>query len=598
MRILRISTAILMAALLLAGCQTHLLSPDRADENPADIAAPAGRGGDAPIEQVILHLYTLGPSYTEMSIHRILDEWSEDEVTYDSFANAYDPLPAGSFVSDAWGWQAIDITDLVQGWVSGDAPNHGLLIRHAEVDMPRATYASKDRADLHPYIEVHYAEALGFDMVQLEILEDAFVWQAYPASNFGDLGLLYSGRKPNWEFTKETLLRFETPEGPEEPLLCALGDRVWFDEDGDGLQYFPPSLAHTVKRGVMEPGIAGVAVKLLDCDDNVLAATVTDDAGEYWFTDLPAGDYRIKVSPGSGYNFSPQDVGDDALDSDVDPLTGLSHCVTLVDGEINGSVDCGLTMEVQEEPAALGDYVWYDTNLDGIQDPGESGFAGVPVILLDCAGNALAEMVTGDDGAYLFDGLAPGDYMIEVVPDHYTMVTAMDQGGDDTLDSDIDPRTFRSPCVSLASGEFNDTVDAGLIGIDYPEDGAIGDRVWLDANMNGIQDDGGMGVSYVWVTLYDCNMTEIASVMTDYDGAYLFDPVPAGDYRIGVQLDEYFQLSPPNQGDDEALDSDVDPETGLTDCFALAAGEWNMDVDIGIVTELRGGAKQSDVEQN
>jgi len=596
MRTLRVSTAILTAALLLVGCQTQLFSPEGPADSPAGDDMLAPRGEDAPIERVILHLYTLGPSYTEMSFHRILDAWSEDDVTFDGFGDAYDPLPAGSFLADTWGWQEIDVTELVLSWVAGEALNHGLLIRHALSDMPRATYASKDRADLRPYVEVHYAETVGVDPLRLEILEDAFVWQAYPASNFGDLGLLYSGRKQHWEFTKQTLLRFETPEGPEEPERCALGDRVWLDEDGDGLQHFPPPLAGIDKRGALEPGIPGVAVKLLDCDGNVLDVTVTDDAGEYWFLELPPGDYRILVAPGTDYLFSPRDAGDDALDSDIDPQTGLSHCVTLVAGQVDDSVDCGLYIEQQEEPAGIGNHVWYDADMDGIQDPGEPGLGGILVKLLDCAGNFIDEMTSGDDGFYLFYGLAPGDYVIEVVPEHYTSVTLMDQGGDDALDSDIDPRTFRSHCVSLASGEYDDTVDAGLISIDFPTDGAIGDRVWLDENRNGIQDAGEIGVAYLWVTLYDCDLTEIDTAMTDQDGVYRFHPVPPGEYRIGVQPDDWFLLSPQNQGDDE-LDSDVDVQTGYTDCFSLGDAELNMSIDIGILGELRGGAKESAIEQ-
>jgi hypothetical protein len=60
-------------------------------------------------------------------------------------------------------------------------------------------------------------------------------------------------------------------------LLCdfapvSLGDRVWWDEDEDGLQ--DPG----------EPGIAGVTVRLYDADGVLVATTVTDADGRYLFT--------------------------------------------------------------------------------------------------------------------------------------------------------------------------------------------------------------------------------------------------------------------------------------------------------------------------
>jgi hypothetical protein len=586
MRNTRVITAVLMGILLLAGCQSTFLAPDEALVESGQSEAIGSRDGEAGIEQVILHLYTLGPSFTEMSLHHIQAEWSEGSVTYDSFAEAYVPAAAGGFLSDAWGWQAIDITDLVMAWVSGDLPNHGLLIRHAGADAPRATYASKDRADLHPYVEVHYAQDSSAEMVRLEILEDAFVWAAYPSSNFGDLGLLYSGRKPSWEFTKQTLLRFATPEGPQEPQYGAIGDRVWLDRNEDGLQYLPPPLASTHRRGGMEPGIPDILVTLRDCDGNILEETYTDAEGYYRFDMLPSGDYRIGVDPLQKYALTLADQGgDDTLDSDIDPATGQSHCVTIVGGQTDDSVDAGLYPVQEELPAGLGDRIWYDANMDGIQDPGEEGYGYVTVLLLDCDGDFLAETQSDHEGHYLFDGLVPGDYMIEVAPDHYTEITEMDQGGDDTLDSDIDPRTFRSPCISLAAGELNDTVDAGLVNIDYPTDGAIGDRVWLDDNGNGIQDAQEPGLPFVEVTLYDCNGQVLGEIVTDDSGAYLFDGLALGDYRIGVEVEEWVEFSPMNQGGDDEADSDIDPATGISDCITLQWGEWNMSIDIGFLPE-------------
>jgi len=41
----------------------------------------------------------------------------------------------------------------------------------------------------------------------------------------------------------------------------------------------------------------------------------------------------------------------------------------------------------------------------------------------------------------------------------------------------------------LAPGEFNETIDAGLVKL-----ASLGDRLWVDTNGNGQQDDGATGI--------------------------------------------------------------------------------------------------------
>ena len=128
-----------------------------------------------------------------------------------------------------------------------------------------------------------------------------------------------------------------------------------------------------------------------------------------------------------------------------------------------------------QDPAALGDRVWCDANKNGIQDEGELGINGVTVYLKDSDGNIINSTTTdnididGDgtldgDGLYKFDNLEPGSYSVKfVLPDGYDF-TLLNQGTDDSLDSDADPdMDGMTQAVTLTSGEFNRTLDAGLI---------------------------------------------------------------------------------------------------------------------------------------
>jgi len=59
---------------------------------------------------------------------------------------------------------------------------------------------------------------------------------------------------------------------------------------------------------------------------------------------------------------------------------------------------------------AIGDYVWTDTNRNGVQDAGEPPIAGVIVTLKNAAGNVVGTTTTDINGVYHFDQLAAGSY--------------------------------------------------------------------------------------------------------------------------------------------------------------------------------------------
>ena len=63
---------------------------------------------------------------------------------------------------------------------------------------------------------------------------------------------------------------------------------------------------------------------------------------------------------------------------------------------------------------SIGDFVWNDTNGDGVQDPGETGIPGITVTLYDSNGDVIATTTTDQNGNYVFDNLPAGDYTVVV----------------------------------------------------------------------------------------------------------------------------------------------------------------------------------------
>ena len=110
---------------------------------------------------------------------------------------------------------------------------------------------------------------------------------------------------------------------------------------------------------------------------------------------------------------------------------------------------------------------------------------------------------------------------------------------------------------------------------------AVGDRIWMDENKNGIQDPGELGVSGVTVNLYTSTGTLVATMQTDANGNYRFNGLDAGTYYIEFVLPNGVVVSPQNAGGDDATDSDIN-DTGRTGNFTLGVLDINLTVDGGV----------------
>ena len=95
---------------------------------------------------------------------------------------------------------------------------------------------------------------------------------------------------------------------------ATIGDRVWYDEDGNGAD-----------NG--EPGAPNVTVILKDANGVELARTTTDANGNYRFTGLIPGTYTVDIEVPAGFN-----------------AVTTSMTVTVGEGEENLDVDFPLTV--------------------------------------------------------------------------------------------------------------------------------------------------------------------------------------------------------------------------------------------------------------
>lgn len=358
----------------------------------------------------------------------------------------------------------------------------------------------------------------------------------------------------------------------------AIGDRVWYDTNGDGIQQSN------------ESGARGVKVTLLNEKGVVIATDVTDASGNYLFSDVGPGKYSVKVDAPDGYIFTKQNQGYyDTNDSDAD-ANGLISQFTLAQGVVDKTRDAGLVQE-----SSIGNRVWEDSNANGIQDAGEKGVDGVTVKLYDANGALKATTVTHDGGEYLFDGLSAGSYKVEVTNSSGWFFTKSGAGTDAT-DSDItsvNGSVGRTGTITLGTGQNITTEDAGIY-----RKASIGDKVWRDSNHNGVQDAGEEGIGGVTVALYDSvTKKQLASVKTDANGNYKFGDLTPGSYylvfdKTDVKFKGYnmsdWKWGVKNTGTNDAIDSDVAGDgkaltnVTKTDTITLTSGKNDMSWDAAI----------------
>ncbi|MEM8960989.1 MAG: SdrD B-like domain-containing protein, partial [Acidobacteriota bacterium] len=223
------------------------------------------------------------------------------------------------------------------------------------------------------------------------------------------------------------------------PANAAVGDRLWNDLDGDGVQ------------DLGEPGVSQVTVELLDTADQVLATTTTDGTGAYLFTDVTPGDYHLRVDGSS------LPGGLDQATHDFDGIATLDRAaVSLVAWEIERGVDFGYRASTPATPVPPVTVACSaDDFADGVIAPawqlatiGDADNGGADEIggQLELSSNGTS--FWGDDNVHFFHQTVSGDFRVEV---DLTGVP-LDPGGDPLRKAGLMIRkdlTLQSPRIMI-----------------------------------------------------------------------------------------------------------------------------------------------------
>lgn len=199
----------------------------------------------------------------------------------------------------------------------------------------------------------------------------------------------------------------------------------------------------TVTSGSGSP-VTGVTVNLSAVGGTTsVASVVTNGSGQGTFNYQSSGADITVTGTVSG----PDDY------VIIDPPGGADQLV----GTSGGSTNFTDNDIASIAKYAVGDYVWYDDNKDGIQDSGEDPVNDATVTLFDDADNQVATTTTDVNGHYVFDNLDGGDYYIVFsdLPSGFAITTQDVSAGTDANDSNPDQSTGETPVFTLAVSNTN-----------------------------------------------------------------------------------------------------------------------------------------------
>ena len=295
-----------------------------------------------------------------------------------------------------------------------------------------------------------------------------------------------------------------------------IGDTVYRDWNGNGAQ--DPE----------DEGLPGMTVNLYAgaCGPSggVIGTQTTSASGFYQFTGLGASTYCVDPVGPAGYT----------LTQGTDPTQ-----VTLTLGQKRLDVDFGYK---PVGAGSIGDTVFDDKGNDGTFNGTDVGIPNVTVNLYEDtngngvidAGDALIGTTsTGASGVYSFPNLAEGlSYIVDVDQADPDIATYFAGGA--IQQSTVDPRPVQGLTGAYTAADF---------GFYKVVPGSIGDKVWYDADADGVVDPTEAGLAYVDVKLYqdtngngvvDAGEPLLATTTTDANGVYSFNNLPAGTYVVDV----------------------------------------------------------------
>ena len=385
-------------------------------------------------------------------------------------------------------------------------------------------------------------------------------------------------------------------------IKVSVGDYVWYDEDGDGVQ------------ALGEAPAKGVKVVLYDADGNQVDETTTDEDGYYWFVNLePETKYSLQFVKPAGYLWTTQDsaTGTNTTDSDVDAngrvaftsasyeVGGTNNQPGAPDKTDDPTLDAGLVKYVppinlviakdlttkgpfyeggiveftvtpsNEGPAdARPGWSVVEVPQTGLTVTGLDGGAGYTCTLSSLTCVSSAGLAAGKSGAPIKVTAKIASDFVGALRNVAYVVPAKDEV--------VETNPLVVPRDALVDTRETGTDNDAQAELKVDSLVSVGDYVWWDHDRDGMQDDAEPPVPGVTVNLLDASGALVKTTATSAAGYYAFaDLVPGTSYVIEFVKPSgasFTSMGILTDAAADAKDSDADVATGKVAFVAPATG--------------------------
>lgn len=301
---------------------------------------------------------------------------------------------------------------------------------------------------------------------------------------------------------------------------ASLSGSVFVDLNNDGI------------RQSGDSGLAGVPIELSGTDwlgRPISRSSVTDSNGDYRFTGLPPGDYRVTepTQPDGTTNGVTRAGNSDGTTPSATPVSSTPSSidgVRLSPGYASENNDFGEILNGR----AIHGKVFHDRDVNDAPTSGDVGLAGQLIELsgTDVNGNGITRTTTTDsNGDFSFTGLPPGTYTLVQPNQPNTLINGSTTAG--TAGGVVSETPSTIGGIDLSGTALS--VDNWFAEVSIP---SLSGTVWIDSNHDRIRDPGET-VLPGWTVELLQHGTVIATTTSDSNGAYAFsDLTPGSGYEV------------------------------------------------------------------
>ena len=318
-----------------------------------------------------------------------------------------------------------------------------------------------------------------------------------------DLSALAPTPEPEW---------ITLPEGAGRIHVFA-----YYDQFGDG------------QPQAKEQPVQDVTVCLFTEAGEAVASAKTGKDGSVQFDRLPEGRYRLKAILPDGYAFNMRGN----TEVDYASVFDGSYEDEAMSSVFSVSADSMATPGIALKRCLhVSGACWFETTIDGLYDETEPGLPGVKIELIGEKNGMRYETVSDENGNWRIERVAPAAYQLTAyAPDGMMFTRIPSKNGRKTV--------IAREGVTVASHkvDLNDTLNKNNMYIGFTWAGQISGICFLDANYNGLYDEGEEPMPGVKINAIKQAKDEgAATVYSGEDGRYVISGLRANTYKMRVVL--------------------------------------------------------------